>query len=70
MAGPAIVEDATLDAGTKVPISVEIVPSDYGWEVGDPKLVLWGHVTLEYYDPVEDEWISTTPKIFRFSISY
>ena len=66
-AGPVIVEDVTLPAGTTVPVDVYIDPEDYGY-VGS-KLVLFGHVTLRY-DSDGDGTPDTdaVPKIFRFSV--
>ncbi len=66
---PAIVEDVTLDVGATETIEVEIIPSDYGYN-GVDKKVLFGQVTLTY-DSTGNGIPDTdaTPKIFRFSVS-
>jgi hypothetical protein len=68
LAGPIIVENATLDVAAIDPVSVLLDPYDYGYD-GTKKVVLYGHVTLKYDsdgDGTPDT--ATLSVVFRFSV--
>ena len=65
------VEPLTLEvSGEIVPVTVDLDPEDYGWDPDtNPRVVLYAHVTFEYYHPTYEDWIPTSTKIVRFSIN-
>ena len=56
--------------GEDVPVSVDLDPYYYGWHPDtNPRVVLYAHVTFEYYHSDIEDWIPTLTKIVRFSIN-
>ena len=68
LAGPVVVEDATLNVTAIDPVSVLLDPYDYGYD-GTAKVVLYAYVTLKYDSDGDGTPDTTTSSvIFRFSV--
>jgi len=66
--GPVIIEELTLAAdGLDVPVIVYADPFDCGF-TGSNKVVRYAQVTLDYYDPNIETWVTGSVKVVRFAI--
>jgi hypothetical protein len=63
--GPVV--SLTLERGWWAPVSTDIDPFHFGFD-GETKIVVFAHVTLEYYDADAAAWISASTKIVRIAI--